>query len=192
MDIYLLRHGQTTQPGTFTGVTDVLLSTAGEEQIRMISPALNAARIDHCYCSPLLRCRDTVRMLDLTCDVTYDENLKEIDFGLWEGLDYNLIKKRYPDELNRWIEQKEAFTFPGGAHISQFNRSVQLWFDELLNTGHNRVLVVAHGGVLRAGMCALLRLGSDNMFGVNFAEGAVSRINIQEGFPYLESFNCRG
>lgn len=192
MDIYLLRHGQTTQPGTFTGVTDVFLSKAGEGQIRKIAPVLKTAQIEHCYCSPLIRCRDTVRMLELACDVTVDEDLKEIDFGLWEGLDYDQVKQEYPDEMNRWIEQKESFTFPRGARISQFNHRIQQWFDELLNTRHNRVLIVAHGGVLRVGLHALLGLGSDTIFGVNFAEGAVSRVKIQEGFPYLESLNCRG
>lgn len=192
MDIYLLRHGQTTQPDTFTGVTDIGLSTTGEKQIHAITPELKKVNFDHCFCSPLTRCRETLRLLGLACSVTIDETIKEIDFGSWEGLSYKQIQELYPAELKRWSVQKEAFTFPGGARIDQFNLRIQQWFDELVNTGHNRVLVVAHGGVLRTGLCALLELGSDNMFRFNFTEGAVSKIGIREGYSYLEYFNCRG
>lgn len=191
-DIYLLRHGQTTQPGTFTGVTDVSLSLTGKAQIQRISPLLEKARIEHCFCSPLARCMETVRLLKLTCGVTVDDTLKEINFGLWEGLNFDQITQRYPNETKLWNEQKEAFFFPGGEQIHQFNGRIHQWFDELLNTGHNRVLVVAHGGVLREGLKALLGIGRGDAFVLNFAEGAVSRITIREGYPNLECFNCRG
>ena len=192
MDIYLLRHGQTTQPGTFTGITNIGLSSTGKEQIRAIGPLIENAHPEHCFCSPLIRCKETVRLLNLACAVSDDEKIKEIDFGLWEGLTYSQIQELYPDEAKRWSVEKDAFTFPGGARIHKFNRSIQQWFDELVNTGHNRVLVVAHGGVLRTGLCELLGLASDNMFRFNFAVGAVSKISIREGYSSLEYFNCRG
>lgn len=192
MEIYLLRHGQTTQPGTFTGVTDVSLSKTGEAQIHSIYPLLAEAQIEYCYCSPLIRCTDTVRLLKLVCGVSVEDDLKEIDFGIWEGLNYEQVRQKYPVEIRRWEEQKDAFTFPRGAHIRKFNRRVHQWFDDLVNTGHNRVLVVAHGGVLRKGLSVLLDLGGETAFGLDFAEGAVSRVTIRSGFPYLDYFNCRG
>jgi alpha-ribazole phosphatase len=192
VEIYLLRHGRTTRPGTFTGITDIGLAREGEKQIRKISPLLEAARIEACYCSPLSRCRDTLRLIVLNCEVTFDEALKEIDFGVWEGMKYSQILSAYPEEAARWDELRERFTFPGGASISGFNRGVWNWFDKLLNCGHERVLVVAHGGVLREGLRRLLGLDADCPFGFNIAEGGVSRITIRDGQPCLEYFNCRG
>lgn len=192
MDIYLLRHGQTTQPGTFTGITEVLLSDAGEDQIREIAPLLKSVDIEHCYCSPLVRCRDTLRLLELSCDFTVDRSLKEINFGLWEGLDYNRIKQDFPGEIKRWDKQRERFSFPGGENVGEFNTRVKQWFDDLVHKGHNRVLVVAHGGVLRVGLSTLLGIDDGTVFGLNFEEGAVAKVSIRAGFPYLERFNCRG
>lgn len=192
MEIYLVRHGRTTQPGTFTGVTDVALSSHGKAQVRRIAPAVVPASIEHCYCSPLTRCRETVRLLELQCPVTVDEMLREIDFGRWEGLNFAQVCEQFPDDAARWREEQESFTFPLGEQIKTFNTRVRKWFDELSGRPHQRVLVVAHGGVLRIGLCALLGVGLEARFGLNFAEAAVTSVSLKDGFPTLEMFNCRG
>jgi len=173
-------------------VSDIRLSTHGESQVRRISPLLKEARIEHCYCSPLSRCRDTLRLLDLDCPVTFDEGVREIDFGLWEGLSFDQVQRKYPDQADRWATQHDDFTFPGGAHIGTFNLTIQQWFDVLLQTGHNRVLVVAHGGVLRTGLRHLLGVVGDKGFGMNLSEAAITKVSLHKGYPYLEKFNCRG
>lgn len=192
MDIYLLRHGQTLQPGTYTGSTDVELSAEGRRQIRVLSPFLQSRDFDHCFSSPLVRCRETVSLLELNRTCSIEESLREIDFGAWEGLNFNEIQNAYPEQLSRWVSEGDNFTFPGGGHIGTFHVQITDWFDKLLTKGLNRVLIVAHGGVLRAGICHLIGIELSRAFTLNPREGRVSMVTMHDGGGHLELFNCSG
>ena len=192
MEIYLLRHGKTALSGTYTGSTDVELSAGGRHQARSLSSFLNQVHFDHCFCSPLVRCRETYTLLDIDLECSFAECLKEIDFGDWEGLSFDGIQTRYTDHLAKWTREGEDFRFPGGEEIRSFNTRVSEWFDKLLTKDFNRVLIVAHGGVLRTSICHLLGIDQSSGFAFNPKEGAVSKVIVTNGFCHLEFFNCRG
>ena len=192
MEIYLVRHGRTTQPGTYTGVSDVELSDEGMSQVRSLRSYFNKISLDHIYCSPLVRCRRTLEILDLASPASFVAELREIDFGFWEGMRLDEIRTRYPDQIDQWKEQKQAFCFPGGDCIGQFSKRVTNWFDGLLTTEAERVLVVGHGGVIRIGLCHLLGIGLDRLFSFAVDEAAVSKVRYESGHGRLELLNCRG
>ena len=192
MEIYLLRHGKTVQPGTYTGSTNVELSTEGRQQITSLSPFLQSIKFDSCFCSPLTRCVQTLHLLEVDTDPIYDDGLKEIDFGSWEGLSFEQVQKEFPDLLAGWGREGEDFCFPGGEMIRAFNSRITRWLDNLLTKDVNRVLIVAHGGVIRIAICHLLGLDTSNAFAVNPREGKVSMINVIDGFGQLEMLNCMG
>lgn len=192
VEIYLLRHGKTVMSGTYTGSTDVELSAVGRQQARSLNSFLNQVHFDHCFCSPLVRCRETLTLLDIDSECSFAESLKEIDFGSWEGLTFDEIQSRYPDQLANWTSEGEDFIFPKGEKIETFNMRVSEWFDKLLTKDSNRVLIVAHGGVLRAAICNLLDIDITRCFAFNPMEGAVSKVVVNNDFAHLEFFNCRG
>ena len=192
MHIYLLRHGQTPQAGTYTGSTDVELSTAGREQITSLASVLQAIDFDHCFCSPLVRCRQTLSLLDLSSETSFTESLREIDFGSWEGLSFEQIEKAYPDQLRDWVSKAEAFRFPGGEKIDDFNSRIISWFNNLLTKQFNRVLIVAHGGVIRVALCHLLGIEITRAFAFNPKQGRVALVHVEAGSGRLDLFNCRG
>lgn len=192
MHIYLLRHGHTPQTGTYTGSTDVELSAAGREQITSLASFLQAIDFDHCFCSPLARCRQTLSLLALRSEISFAESLREVDFGSWEGLSFEQIENAYPDELNDWINRGEAFKFPGGEKINDFNSRVITWFNNLLTKQFNRVLIVAHGGVIRVGLCHLLGIDMTRAFAFNPKQGRVALVYVEEGSGRLDLFNCGG
>ncbi|MGI9536553.1 MAG: alpha-ribazole phosphatase [Desulfocapsaceae bacterium] len=191
VEIYLVRHGETVSTGTYTGSTDVELSADGRQQARSLHSFLYKVHFDHCFCSPLVRCRETFTLFDVDIECSFAESLKEIDFGDWEGLRFDEIKARYPDQLSEWMRQGEDFEFPEGEKIVTFNTRVSEWFDKLLTNDFNRVLIVAHGGVLRAGICHLLGIQSTRAFAFSPKEGAVSKVIVSDGFGHLEFYNCR-
>ena len=190
MEIYLLRHGTTIQSGTYTGRSDVELSADGEHQILSLAPRLKSVDFDACFCSPLKRCRQTLALLDIIAECNFVESLKEIDFGLWEGLSFKQIQNSYPDQLDSWARQGDDFRFPGGERIKTFNSRIIDWFDKLLTKDFNRVLIVAHGGVVRTGICHLVGIDSTKAFVFNPKEGRVAKISVDDGFGQLEYFNC--
>jgi alpha-ribazole phosphatase len=192
VEIYLLRHGHTLQAGTYTGSTDVKLSAEGKQQITTLSPYFQSIKFDHCFCSPLIRCRQTLTLLGVDTECRFDDNLKEIDFGVWEGLSFVQVQKNFPNQLNDWVRADEDFSFPGGERIRAFNSRVVNCFDNLLTNNFNRVLIVAHGGVIRIAICHLLGIVTARAFAFNPMEGRVSMVHLVDGFGRLEMLNCRG
>lgn len=190
MEIYLLRHGRTTQPGTYTGLRDVELCDTGRTQINSLQPLFSHSIFDHCYCSPLLRCRQTLELLDLKAVCTIDENLQEICFGQWEGLRVDQIEERFPGQIGQWSRLQENFRFPGGDMIVEFNDRVCRWFDKLLKKDFNRVLIVSHAGVLRTAICHLLGIDISHCFAFNIKEAGVAAVTVSDGFGRLDFFNC--
>ena len=192
MEIYLLRHGRTTQPGTYTGISDVQLSKSGEEQVSALSSLFSSHNFDRCYSSPLIRCRSTFEALGIDNDCVYDERLREINFGQWEGLTFKQVETQFPGQLDLWKTQKQKFHFPNGDLLSDFSSRIEEWFEELLRGDFERVLIVSHGGVIRVALCHLLGIGNEFLFSFTISEATVSMVAHEHGFARLELLNCRG
>ena len=78
------------------------------------------------------------------------ENLKEINFGDWEGLSFQAIQKDYPHEFSKWQNNIMNFTTPNGESILELKRRVETAFSEILNSAiENNVVIVTHGGPIR-------------------------------------------
>jgi broad specificity phosphatase PhoE len=191
VEIYLLRHGQTLQTGTYTGSTNVELSAEGRRQIAVLSPFLQSLKFDNCFCSPLIRCVQTLTLLNVDSAAIFDECLQEIDFGGWEGLSFEQVQKKFSDQLADWVREGEDFSFPGGEMIRTFNSRITRWLDNLLTNEFNRVLIVTHGGVIRIAICHLLGIETARAFTFNPMEGKVSMVHVVDGFGQLEMLNCK-
>lgn len=192
MHIYLVRHGRTTAPDAYNGSTDIALSPEGREQARRSASLLASVAFDACYCSPLQRCLDTLELLEVAVDTTIADELREIDFGHWEGLTLAQIAERDQANLDRWQQQRGRFSFPGGEGIEVFSRRVADWFDQLAARGHQRALVVTHAGVIRRALCHLLNLGHDHVYTFGIKEAAITLVNRQPDFCTLEFLNRSG
>jgi broad specificity phosphatase PhoE len=87
---YLLRHGHAynnisdEQNVSADLLADAALTDAGKEQVRLLKPQLNGFRFDAIYCSPLLRCRQTLIAgypRSVYNDVKLDDRLLEQPYG---------------------------------------------------------------------------------------------------------------
>lgn len=141
-EIVVVRHAEPERRGAFWGATDLPLSAAGV--VMAAGLRLPEYRL---YCSPLQRARQTAEAAGRR-DYTVIEELREIDYGPWEGLRWAEIEARYPEEAARkladWTGYDVAGAEPWGA------------FRERVARGLKRVetpaVVVAHvavNGVLR-------------------------------------------
>jgi alpha-ribazole phosphatase len=182
--LILLRHGKTPLSGRFAGSTDLDLNGDGIQQILALKPILADERIERIFCSPMRRCRETARLLDLDAEVLYIEDLREIDFGLWEGKDFSEIEKNDPRRVRNWIEDPDGFCFPDGECRADFIHRVERFKNMLQTLQNEKILVISHGGVIRHLICLFLGLSVNNylLFKINegelttldcFAEGGV-------------------
>ena len=92
MELILIRHG-TTQGNLekrFVGTLDMPLAPQGEELARKVGPTL--PRVEHIYRSPLTRCRQTAELLWPGTEMTVIDELRESDFGPFEGKNHEELK----------------------------------------------------------------------------------------------------
>lgn len=115
-DVVFLRHGATrlTPEKRFSGVGagDPGLSASGRDQARRAasSPLLRRTAFAEVLCSPMTRCRETAELVaaELDLPVRIEAELREMDFGQWEGMTYAEVQDRYPDDLRDWKRSPSA------------------------------------------------------------------------------------
>jgi probable phosphoglycerate mutase len=145
----LLRHGQTplSTERRFAGVGDIALTETGIRQAKLAGERL-AARggIDVIVTSPLQRAGQTAAEVAaaIGAPVVTDDDLRETDFGAWEGLTFAEAQERWPHEVTTWLgdpavapPQGESFTAVG----VRVGRALARLLDQY--TGQT-VLVVSH------------------------------------------------
>lgn len=190
--LYLLRHGRTDLSGRFAGSTDIELNSPGIAQIRTLQPILAKERIPHIFCSPMARCRETARILDLAAEISYRDDLREIDFGLWEGKNFSEIEKSDPHRVRDWIADPEGFCFPGGECRADFILRIEGIKTMLQSFPSEKVLIISHGGVIRHLISSFLGLPLKNYLLFKVNEGAFTTLDCYSEGGVLTGMNRGG
>lgn len=151
MKIYLLRHGETygNVEGLYAGFTDTKLTEKGIAQAKEAHQRLKGESFDVVIASSLTRAMDTAGYVtDL--DIIAMDSLKEMNFGICEGLTYLEILKEYPDVAKAFEGDFSSFVFPEGESLQLFYKRIVEAYQKLLKTYDRDLLIVAHSGVIRS------------------------------------------
>ena len=162
--LLLLRHGVTplTLEKRFAGIGDPPLTDAGQEQARRAAERLRAegryGPVDAIVASPLRRTLATAEAVSraVGLPVEPEPGVREIDFGLFEGLTFAETHERYPAELSAFLDSAEVAP-PQGETLAALARRAAEAKDRLV-ARHPRqtVLVVTHVTPIKALVCAAL------------------------------------
>ena len=101
MEVILVRHGitQGNKEKRFVGRLDVPLAPEGEAMARETAPLM--PKVEHLYVSPMLRCRQTADLLWPGVPRTLVEDLRETDFGIFEGKNHAELQD--DPAYRRWL-----------------------------------------------------------------------------------------
>ncbi len=199
--IDILRHGEHVLGDAICGVTDPELSEEGWQQLKRQTSRLKNTDSDWnlCVSSPRRRCvsfaRDFSERHRIDCIV--DDDFAEVDFGEWETLSFVQILSRYPGQWNAWIGQPDQPAPHGGEVYADFLCRVHNAFTRLIETHRGkRIVLFAHGGVIRAIFHSMLDLETDALHRFNIPYACHSRIIVyhgdnQENWFQLDSHNTR-
>ncbi len=145
--ILLARHGETdwNLECRVQGHTDRPLNETGREQALALAEALADEAVDAVYSSDLVRAHETARIVAERkgLDVVAMPELRERDFGTWEGLTDEEILERFP----------RAHHGPWGDAESReemLQRAEEALRRIAASHPGGRVLVITHGGPVRA------------------------------------------
>jgi len=153
MDVFLIRHTSVDVPaGTCYGHTDVALRPTFPEEAARVKQQLDAYTFDAVYTSPLSRCTRLAAYCGYP-DALRDDRLKEMNMGEWEMQLFDAITD---PRIQEWYDDYLHVAPTGGESYPDMQRRISAFLDELRETGHSRVALFAHGGVL---MCARVHAG---------------------------------
>ncbi len=179
MILFLIRHGESlfNAEKRIQGQMDVALSPLGRRQAAALATAIAALDIDAIYSSPLARAMQTAEPIAAATHlpVATDDRLKEIHAGVFEGVPWDEIEHRAPEAAAKWKAQEPDFVIPGGESRRAVGERGRAALEAIHASGHRRVAVVAHGGVLSGALKSLLGVTLDNNpFG--FFNASISRL----------------
>ena len=165
--ILLTRHASTAPEyrGRFIGASDLPLAESAPAEVARLAEVVAPFAPEVTLASPLLRARQTVELLAAVIelgDIYQDDELREINFGRWERLSFAEIAAGDTELVKRWAAWSEDFTFPAGEAVADFLARTGAVAARLAARPEETVLVVAHGGVVRALLCHLLKLPPRN------------------------------
>ena len=194
---FLVRHGQTewNRIGRAQGQSDPPLNQEGEGQAEAVAVRLAPVHFEAAYSSDLLRAADTAGPIMRGRDVpiVLRRDLREKNFGEWEGMTWEDLQHRYPDMLEDLFDEKPAFAPPGGESdldlLDRVTAAVARIAGRQAGTDGN-ILVVSHGGTLRAMMVTMLGLPVDSMWRLRLSNGGLSIITVfDEGGATIDLLN---
>lgn len=152
-EILLARHGETewNAERRWQGHTDVPLNALGRDQAHDLAARLAGEHLDVIYASDLSRARETAEIVGAALGVpvrTLPE-LREIDVGSWSGRTTEEIQRE--DHGARDRVREHGYGWEGGETPAQMAERVVAAVRELAAAHPDgRILLVAHGGVIRA------------------------------------------
>lgn len=145
MRLTLVRHTSVAVPrGVCYGRQDVMLAPTFPEEAATVKKKLQGQYFPETYCSPSTRCLRLAEVIS-TVTPTFDSRLMEMDFGEWEGKNYDDITD---PRLQEWYDDYIHVRATGGESFLDQQARFKDFIADLRNAGKNDVLIVTHAGIL--------------------------------------------
>jgi broad specificity phosphatase PhoE len=184
-EIWLMRHGETewSAKGLHTSRTDLPLLTSGIEQAKELGPRLKGHKFALVLVSPMQRARETCRLAGYADAAHVTDDLKEWDYGLYEGRSTADIRQERPE----WSLWRDGVL--KGESVEDVGARVERVIERCLSVAGD-VALFAHGHVLRILTARWLSL-PPNM-GQLFAlgTGSISVLGFEHDYRVIQRWNC--
>ncbi len=161
--LFLIRHAEVEERyhRVFGGRIEMELSPLGLRQAVALARWLERQPLGAIYASPMKRVRQTLvpLMTNGVPSTVFLDDLREVDFGDWTGLNWDDVQQRFQASAFDWLDQLENAAIPNGECAADFRARVEPCVRRILaaHAGQNTA-IVAHGGVVRMILAILLNL----------------------------------
>ena len=160
--LFLLRHGQTahSRDNDFCGSgTDAPLTSDGLTMAQAFGDYYKTRTWDALYASSLSRAQQTITPICNALEQPFvvRPELREIDYGAWEGKTLPEVEAEYPEDYRKWVEDPVNNPPTNGETARDIEARVLSLFEELRSVHHDgNVLLVSHKATIRLAICSLL------------------------------------
>jgi alpha-ribazole phosphatase/probable phosphoglycerate mutase len=193
--ILLIRHGRVAwnARAAYTGWTDLPLDERGEKEAMMVANRLKDTPIGAIYASDLNRARRTAEIIaePHNLKVQVSINLREINYGEWEGLEISDVKSNYGEDVfNAWSRDPVNYRIPGGETFGELRDRAAPEVERIASTHPGQTVVVAaHRSVNRVLICHWLGLDVGRYKQIEQKNGAINSLLFNGNRVVIETVN---
>lgn len=163
-------------------MTDAALTGMGKKQVRGIKDLLRGENIEKMYASDLTRAVQSARILAGKKRIIQKPALREICFGIFEGLTYTECKDRFDPLYAHWVSDPLSVTIPEGESVfAVANRVRAVWLEILKESEDRTIAVVSHAGPIRIILCDILRMPLSALWSIPAQRVMINRIEHEHG-----------
>lgn len=157
--LILIRHGETdwNAQKRYMGSTDIELNERGHAQARALKAKLEGQFIDTIYSSDAKRAMIFARHLFENSPIEATQELREMGFGIFEGMRYDEITEQYPELYRDWVNDPFGIDIPNGENACRFRNRIAGIFRKIVKESEDRTsAVITHGGPIGVFMSDVL------------------------------------
>lgn len=219
--VILVRHGRSTynEQKRYQGCCDEsVLTEKGKQEAFETGIALSKINFDAIYVSPLQRTQESAReilqvnkynkkfKLNLKLRLLLNSNLKEVDLPKWQGLHYKYVREEFAAEYRIWEESPHEFTIENIESRGQtliktktkpvlqlYEKARQFWQQVLPLHQGKTILVVSHGGTIRALIGTATGIQPQNYHAIQQSNSGINVLNFDNNsskpFAKIEAIN---
>lgn len=161
--LYLIRHGQSKWniEEKVQGQTDISLTKKGKHEAELMGKRLKNKKIDSIYSSDLSRAYETASIIGEKIDkkIKTMEELREMNFGIWEGM-YNLeIKEKEPIDFILWRKDPCALKIEKGETLDELQERAMNAINNIINNDPGKnIVIISHGATLKTIILGLIKM----------------------------------
>lgn len=178
LHIYLTRHGETEWniQNRIQGWKDSPLTSKGINDAIALSQNISEINFNEIYSSPSMRAMNTAKILTGNKDIPIieDVNLKEINFGDWEGKTKSEITERFENEFSSLWEAPDSYDHlpHNGESLSSVRNRVEQVIKNIISTNKNgNVLIVTHAVILASIVAYFKNAPIEKLWDIPFVHG---------------------
>lgn len=195
MDLYLIRHGESTGNNRqcFLGWGDAPLTDIGVRQAEAVATRLSSLGSMLMISSDLPRALHTAGIIAARWQTTVNPDIRwrETNCGRFEGLPWSAYSE--DSELVKQFEQDSYSTvMPEGESVAMMVERVQEAFRELIHQPEPRIAVVTHDGPIRAVLAHCLQLPRDKFWTLSTTHGGFTKISVSPDWLNVRCVNDTG
>lgn len=190
--LILIRHGQTdmNKDQLYYGRLDVPINETGKEQAENTHKNLVELEIDYdkIYSSPMKRAYETAEIVNYkNLEIEKDDELREMDFGIFEGLSYKEIIKKYPEEMEKLKKDWKTYSYVTGENPFMLQKRALKFLEKIDKNKNN--MVVTHWGIICTLLSFLFSSELEGYWKYQVKNGGIVIIEFADGYPVLCGFN---
>lgn len=192
--LFLLRHGETQAniEQRYQGQGSSDLSELGIKESELLSKALSKENFSAIYSSTLPRSYETAKIIakNHSLDVNKIAGLIERNYGEWENLTFDDIKKRYGKIYQNWLINPGNTKIPNAERLEDLQkRGVEAIEGVVKKHKDQTICVVGHGGINRTILFHYMNIDLNNFWSIKQDNCCVNIIEFDHHFPMVTLLN---